>query len=174
MQQKVISRPSREAGEPDKFQISTYFPLRTYTAGKVPSCATFPPTGAPLEEEVCCQRLPWVHVTRGHHWDPQSPNPAWVRQRMLCGLWTREFHGFHCSHQIEPTGTILQVPLVPQSQSCLQRAATIKIMQASGLGWELYGQRRLGLHLRILLNTTWPLSFCKASSLGVNKIKTNK
>lgn len=53
MQQKVISRPSREAGEPDKFQISTYFPLRTYTAGKVPSCATFPPTVAPLEEDMC-------------------------------------------------------------------------------------------------------------------------
>lgn len=51
--QKVISRLSQEAGEPDKFPISIYFPLRTYTAGKVASCVTFPPAVAPREEDPC-------------------------------------------------------------------------------------------------------------------------
>lgn len=51
--QKLISRRRREAGKPDKFPMSTYFPLRTYTAGKVPSCGTFLPTVAPLEEHLC-------------------------------------------------------------------------------------------------------------------------
>lgn len=49
--QRVISRPSQKAEELDKFPISIYFPLRSSTVGKVPSCAAFPAM-ALLEEDL--------------------------------------------------------------------------------------------------------------------------
>lgn len=93
---EVISRLSREAGEPDKFPLSTSFPLRTYIAVKVPSCVTFPPTVAPLEEDLCA-----ASSSRG------SMSPEGItetcRAQTRAGLVQecygdnkREFRGFHC------------------------------------------------------------------------------
>jgi len=54
---------SVEAVEPDQLPVPTYFPLRNYTAGKVPACATFYPLW-PHWRRTCV--LPAAPVGPGH------------------------------------------------------------------------------------------------------------